>query len=114
MTGSVDIDTIDSVCLVGLRGIDGVNLCGFSLIDVGKYWDAPRENDDLFRLGSKRREQPGAIDNDVRHLSAPHWQSSQWSDDEPRHFGRWGLRSIACQAIEPTFESRMSEPLNFH
>jgi hypothetical protein len=74
MTGSVGIDTIDAidgVRPVGLRDIDGVDLCGFILIEVGKYWGEPRENEDLFRLGSRRSERPGAIDNNVRHLSAP-------------------------------------------
>jgi hypothetical protein len=61
MTGSVGIDTIDGLRPVGLMGIDGVNLCGFNLIDIGEYWRAPRENGDLFRLGSRWRERPGAI-----------------------------------------------------
>lgn len=97
MTGSVGIDTIDGVRPVELRRIDGVDLCGFNLIEVGKYWGEPRENEDLFRLGSRRSERPGAIDNDARHLSAPHRQSSQWSDDAPRHLGRCGPRSIMRQ-----------------
>jgi hypothetical protein len=87
--------------------IDGVNLCRFNLIDIGKYCGAPRENDDLFRLGSRWRERPGAIDKNVRHLSAPHRQSSRWSDDAPRHLGRCEPRSIARQGdrLPPTLRS---------